>query len=47
MKPVYHGSESVSFLGPKISDMSLDDSKDLDNLNTFKNKIKKWPEPEA
>ena len=33
---------SVSFLGPKIWDMLLNDYKDLDNLNTFKNKFEKW-----
>ena len=42
MKPVYHVSESVSFLGPKIWNMLPDDYKDIDKLNTFKNKIKKW-----
>ena len=33
VKPVYHGSESVSFLGLKIWDMLPD---------TVKNKVKKW-----
>ena len=42
MKSVYHGSKSVSFLGSKIWDMQPDDYKDIDNLNTFKNKIKQW-----
>ena len=42
IKSVYHGSESVSFLGPKIWDMQVNDYKDIDKLNTFKNKIKKW-----
>ena len=32
MKSVYHGSESVSFLGPKIWEMLPDDYKDVDNL---------------
>ena len=41
-KSVYHGSKSVSFLGSKIWDMLPDDYKDIDNLNTFKNKSKKW-----
>ena len=36
------GSESVSFLGPRIWDMLLDNYKNIDNLNTFKNRIKKW-----
>ena len=39
VKSVYHGSESISFLGPKIWNMLLDDCKDIDNLNTFKNKV--------
>ena len=42
VKSVYHGNESVSFLEPKIWDMLPDDYKDIDNLKTFKNKIKKW-----
>ena len=42
VKSVYHGSESVSFLGPKIWDMLPDDCKDIDNLNTVYNKVKKW-----
>ena len=42
VKSVYHGSESLSFLRPKTWDMLPDDYKDIDNLNIFKNKIKKW-----
>ena len=42
VKSVYHGSERVSLLGPKIWNMLPDDYKDINNLNTFKNKIKKW-----
>ena len=42
VKSVYHGKESVSFLGPKIWDMLPEDCKDIDNLNTFKTKVKKW-----
>ena len=41
VKSAFHGSESVSFLGPKLWDMP-DDCKNIDNLNTFKNEIKKW-----
>ena len=33
VKSVYHGSESVSFLGPIIWDMLPDDYRDIDNLN--------------
>ena len=42
VKSFYHGNEYVSFLGSKIWGMLLDDYNDIDNLNTFKNKIKKW-----
>ena len=42
MKLVYHGSESISFLEPKIWNMLPDDCKDIDNLNTVKNKVQKW-----
>ena len=42
VKSVYDGSEIVLSLGPKIWNMLLDYYKDIDNLNTFKNKIKKW-----
>ena len=40
VKSVYHGNESVSFLGPKVWDILPDDCKDVDYLNTFKNKVK-------
>ena len=33
---VYKGTESLSFLGPKIWDILPDTSKDLPNLNSFK-----------
>ena len=42
VKSVYHGNDSVSFLGPKIWVMIPDDCKDIDILNIFKNKFKKW-----
>ena len=42
VKSVCHGSEDVSFLGPKIWDMLPSHYKDIDNSNTFKNNIKKW-----
>ena len=42
VKSVYDGSEIVLSLGPKIWNMLPDYYKDTDNLNTFKNKIKKW-----
>ena len=39
---VYHGSESVSYLGSRVWDMQLDDCKDINNLNNCKNKVQKW-----
>ena len=41
VKSVNHGSENVPFVGQKTWDMLLDDCKNIDNLNTFKNKFKK------
>ena len=41
VKSVHYGSESVSFLGPKIWDRLPDDYKDIGSLNTFKKKFKK------
>ena len=41
VKSVYHGSQNVPFLGPKIWEVLLDDCKNIDNLNAFKNKVKK------
>ena len=38
---VYHGTESLSFLGPKIWDLVPLESKQLENLDAFKLKIKK------
>ena len=40
VKSVYHGNESVSFLGPKVWEILPDDCKDVDYSNTFKNKVK-------
>ena len=41
-KSVYHGNESVSFLGSKIWDLLPDNYKNIDYIHTFKNKIKIW-----
>ena len=41
IKSVYHGSESISYLGPKMWDILPDDYKTIQNLDTFKIKIKK------
>ena len=40
VKSVHHGSESFSFLRPKIWDRLLDDYKDIGSLNTLKKRLK-------
>ena len=42
VKSVYHGTESISYLGPKIWDILPDDYETIQNLDTFKIKIEKW-----
>ena len=42
VKSVYHGTESISYLGSKIWDILPDECKTIQNLDTFKIKIKKW-----
>ena len=39
---VYHGSESISFLGPEIWNILQDEIKQLTSLNSFKKSVKKW-----
>ena len=39
---VYHGTESLSFLGPKIWELVPEDTKQSESLEIFKNKIKKF-----
>ena len=39
---LYHGTESLSFLGPKIWELVPEDAKQSESLRIFKNKIKKW-----
>ena len=39
---VLHGTESVSYLGPKVWDLVPNEIKESDSLNGFKFKIKKW-----
>ena len=39
---VYHGTESLSFLGPKIWELVPEGLKQSESLEIFKNKIKKW-----
>ena len=36
---VYHGTESLSFLGPKIWELIPEDTKQPESLEIFKNKI--------
>ena len=42
VKSVYHGTESISFLGPKIWDILPEKLKDIENLKHFKKEIKTW-----
>ena len=42
IRTVYHGSESISFLGPKIWNMLPDRLKNANSLEIFKSEIKKW-----
>ena len=39
---VYHGTETLSFLGPKIWDLVPLELKQLESFEVFKLKIKKW-----
>ena len=39
---IYNGTESLSFLGPKIWELVPEDAKQSESLEVFKNKIKKW-----
>ena len=42
VKTIYHGSESISYLGPKIWDMLPESLRNMENLETFKKEIKIW-----
>ena len=42
VKSVYHGTESISYLGPKIWDILPEKLKNIDNLEHFKREIKTW-----
>ena len=42
IKSVYYGSETISFLGPKIREPLPSNIKDSENLNNFKSNIKSW-----
>ena len=39
---VYYGTESVSYLGPKISSILEDRLKKIDSLGAFKMALKSW-----
>ena len=39
---VWHGTELVSYLGPKIWDLEPNEIKEPESLDTFKFKIKRW-----
>ena len=42
IKSVYNGTESVSFLGPKIWQLVPVEMKKIESLEKFKKKIRKW-----
>ena len=42
VKSVYHGTESISYLGPKIWDILPEKLKNIDNLGHFKRETKIW-----
>ena len=42
VQTVYHGTESISYLGPKIWDIVPAEMKNAISLNSFKAQIKKW-----
>ena len=42
VKSIFHGSESIFYLGPKILDIVPLELKELTSLNVFKKCIKKW-----
>ena len=42
VKTAYHGTESLSYLGPKIWDILPEKLRNMDNLESFKKEIKTW-----
>ena len=42
IKSVYHGTESISYLGPKTWNILPEKLKNVDNLEHFKKKVKTW-----
>ena len=41
-RTVYHGTESISCLGPKIWDIVPSELKEAQSFNSFKKSIRKW-----
>ena len=41
-RTVYHGTECISYLGPKIRDIVPIELNSLESLNSFKKSIRKW-----
>ena len=41
IRSVFNGTESISFLGPKIWDIALNELKQLETVNVFKRGINK------
>ena len=39
---VWHGTESVSYLGPKIWNLVANEIKESESINAFKSKIERW-----
>ena len=42
VRSVFNGTESISFLGPKLCDIVPSELKQLETVNAFKREIKKW-----
>ena len=42
VKPVYHGSKSISYLGPEIWEIVPAKIKEINSHNSFKIEIRKW-----
>ena len=42
VRSVFHGTESISYLGPDMWNILLDSYENLLNFSVFKNRIKKW-----
>ena len=47
IRSVYNGTDTLSFLGPKIWNILPDDMKKITSLNAFKKEIRKWKPKEC